>query len=60
VAVTAAEICLESFRTYLVEERGLSAGTVAVDLRIARCSWLLDQPMTWGSSGSFRPRLSSS
>ena len=36
VAVTAAEICLESFRTYLVEQRGLSAGTVAVDLRIAR------------------------
>jgi integrase/recombinase XerD len=35
VAVTAAERCLESFRTYLVEERGLSAGTVIVDVRIA-------------------------
>lgn len=36
VAVTPAELCLEAFRTYLVEERGLSAGTVAVYVRIAR------------------------
>jgi integrase/recombinase XerD len=35
VAVTPVEGCLESFRTYLVEERGLSAGTVTVDVHIA-------------------------
>jgi integrase/recombinase XerD len=36
VAVTAAELCLRASRTFLVEERGLSAGTVALDVRIAR------------------------
>lgn len=36
IAVTPAERLLEVFRTYLVEERGLAAGTVAAYLHIAR------------------------
>jgi site-specific recombinase XerD len=36
VAVTLAERCLDAFRTYLVEERGLSEGTVAADVHVAR------------------------
>jgi integrase len=35
VAVTAAARCLERFRTYLLEERGLSEGTVVTDVHVA-------------------------
>jgi integrase/recombinase XerD len=35
VAVTPAERCLEAFRQYLVEERGLSEGTVVADVHVA-------------------------
>lgn len=35
VAVTEAERCLAAFRTYLVEERGLSEGTVVSDVQVA-------------------------
>lgn len=35
VAVTAAERCLEVFRAYLLEERGLAEGTVWVDVHVA-------------------------
>jgi integrase len=35
VAVTGAERCLEAFRTYLLEERGLAEGTVWVDVHVA-------------------------
>jgi integrase len=36
VAVTPADRCLAVFRTYLVEERGLSEGTVVADVHVAR------------------------
>lgn len=35
VAVTAAERCLEQFRVYLLEERGLAEGTVVADVHVA-------------------------
>jgi integrase len=35
VAATPAERCLSAFRTYLLEERGLSEGTVAADVHVA-------------------------
>jgi integrase/recombinase XerD len=35
VAATPAERCLSAFRTYLIEERGLSEGTVAADVHVA-------------------------
>lgn len=35
LVVTPAERCLEAFRAYLVEERGLSEGTVVADVHVA-------------------------
>jgi len=35
VATTAAECCLEAFGRYLAEERGLTKGTIVLDVRIA-------------------------
>jgi integrase len=35
VAVTPAERCLAAFRAYLIEERGLSEGTVVADVHVA-------------------------
>jgi integrase len=35
VAATPAEHCLATFRTYLIEERGLSEGTVIADVHVA-------------------------
>jgi hypothetical protein len=60
VAVTAAERCLEQFRTYLLEERGLAERTVWADVHVAGMFLATRPASDLGLEGPRQPRSPSS